>query len=155
MIARLSMINDLSNRVVSAGMPRMAATNAAKSAGQALQYPEFCDGLLSVNRTARVKPARRGQQRGNNFAIAREYQDQEAADHFYSRFALCASRHQSSFEFIRNRFSRKLGGAGPRDDEDVAGRRQIASATTKKFSNLPLNPVSNNRVADLAAHRNT
>lgn len=64
-----------------------------------------------------------------------------------------ASLHQSSFEFIRNPFARKLGGVGPRDDEDIAGRRQIASATTKKFSNLPLDPIANDRVADLAAHR--
>ena len=62
-----------------------------------------------------------------------------------------ASLHQSSFEFIRNPFPRKLGGAGPRDDEDVAGRRQFASATTKKFSNLALDPIANDRVADLAA----
>jgi hypothetical protein len=66
---------------------------------------------------------------------------------------MCGSRHQSSFKFIRNLFPRKLGSAGPRDDEDIAGRRQIAATTTKKFSNLPLDSIANDRVADLAAHR--
>jgi len=35
----------------------------------------------------------------------------------------------------------------------VASIAQLTSATTKKFSNLPLDPVANDRVADLAAHR--
>src|SRR6266508_5808320 len=70
---------------------------------------------------------------------------------FHSQFSPIPLIGQSTLEFIFNRIPREADGTSARDDDKISGRRKNGTASAKKFTDLSLDSIPNDRIADFAA----
>jgi len=54
-------------------------------------------------------------------------------------------------EFIGNRIPKEAGGTSARDDDKIGGRRKNGTASAKNLTDLSLDSIPNDRIADFAA----
>jgi hypothetical protein len=70
-----------------------------------------------------------------------------------SHFGLMARPNQNAFQLSPDALGRESGCTGSRDDEEIAGRRQLGSVAAEKLAHLPFDAVAYHRVAHLSAYR--
>jgi hypothetical protein len=58
---------------------------------------------------------------------------------------------ESGFEFICDTIPGEAGGTLSRDDDKIGGRGKYDTAAAEKLTDLPLDPIANDRIADFAA----
>jgi hypothetical protein len=77
--------------------------------------------------------------------------ERAAYEPFHSQLSPRALIGQSDFEFISDTAPGEAGGTLSRDDDKIGGRWKHDTAPTEKLSNLALDSIANDRIADFAA----